>query len=114
MKPHLINGEWRASTNAIENRNPSDLDDVIDVFADGTAEDTAAAIEAAKAAAPDWAISTPQVRHDILLGAAMEIRQRQKEIGWELSREEGKTLSEGIAEVGRAANIFDFFAGEAL
>ena len=31
-----------------------------------------------------------------------------------LSREEGKTLPEGIGEVGRAAQIFDFFAGEAL
>ena len=31
-----------------------------------------------------------------------------------MSREEGKTLREGIGETVRAANIFDFFAGEAL
>jgi aldehyde dehydrogenase (NAD+) len=31
-----------------------------------------------------------------------------------LSREEGKTLPEGIGEVTRAGNIFKFFAGEAL
>jgi len=31
-----------------------------------------------------------------------------------LSREEGKTLPEGIGEVTRAAQIFDFFAGEVL
>ena len=37
-----------------------------------------------------------------------------EELGELLSREEGKTLPEGIGEVGRAAQIFDFFAGEAL
>ncbi|WP_115423218.1 aldehyde dehydrogenase family protein, partial [Ensifer sp. M14] len=31
-----------------------------------------------------------------------------------LSREEGKTLAEGIGETVRAGQIFDFFAGEAL
>ena len=31
-----------------------------------------------------------------------------------LAREEGKTLPEAIGEVGRAAQIFDFFAGEVL
>ena len=40
--------------------------------------------------------------------------QRQQEIGTLLSREEGKTLGEGIAEVARAGHIFKFFAGEAL
>ena len=36
------------------------------------------------------------------------------ELGRLLSREEGKTLPEGIGEVARAGNIFKFFAGEAL
>src|SRR5690606_17667262 len=36
------------------------------------------------------------------------------ELGELLSREEGKTLPEGIGEVTRAAQIFDFFAGETL
>ena len=31
-----------------------------------------------------------------------------------LSREEGKTLAEGIGEVARAGRIFKYFAGEAL
>ncbi|MBN9022223.1 MAG: aldehyde dehydrogenase family protein, partial [Rhizobiales bacterium] len=37
-----------------------------------------------------------------------------EELGRLLSREEGKTLAEGIGETIRAAQIFDFFAGECL
>ena len=46
--------------------------------------------------------------------AADEITARKEEIGTLLSREEGKTLAEGIGETVRAAQIFDFFAGECL
>ncbi len=38
----------------------------------------------------------------------------QGRAGTLLSREEGKTLAEGIGETVRAAQIFDFFAGECL
>ena len=37
---------------------------------------------------------------------------RREEIGRLLSREEGKTLADGIGETVRAGQIFDFFAGE--
>ena len=43
-----------------------------------------------------------------------EILARKDEIGRLLSREEGKTLPEGIGETVRAGRIFKFFAGEAL
>ena len=43
-----------------------------------------------------------------------EILARREELGRLLSREEGKTLPEGIGEATRAGQIFDFFAGEAL
>jgi alpha-ketoglutaric semialdehyde dehydrogenase len=39
---------------------------------------------------------------------------RKDEIGRLLSREEGKTLAEGIGETMRAAQVFKFFAGECL
>ena len=42
------------------------------------------------------------------------ILERRAEIGRLLSREEGKTLAEGIGETVRAGQIFKFFAGEAL
>jgi aldehyde dehydrogenase (NAD+) len=43
-----------------------------------------------------------------------EVAARRNELGRLLAREEGKTLPEAIGEVGRAAQIFDFFAGEAV
>jgi aldehyde dehydrogenase (NAD+) len=50
----------------------------------------------------------------VLSKAAAEILARKEELGRLLSREEGKTLAEGIGETARAAQIFDFFAGECL
>ncbi len=43
-----------------------------------------------------------------------DILARKDEIGRLLSREEGKTLPEGVAETVRAGHIFKFFAGEVL
>jgi aldehyde dehydrogenase (NAD+) len=43
-----------------------------------------------------------------------DILARKDELGRLLSREEGKTLPEGVGETVRAGHIFKFFAGEAL
>ncbi|WP_420135976.1 aldehyde dehydrogenase family protein, partial [Sinorhizobium medicae] len=53
-------------------------------------------------------------RHAILKKTADEILARKDELGRLLSREEGKTLAEGIGETVRAGQIFEFFAGETL
>ncbi len=83
-------------------------------YARATAEDTKAAIAAAKAAFPAWSRSGILERHAILRKTADEILARKEELGRLLSREEGKTLVEGIGETIRASQIFDFFAGECL
>ncbi len=111
---NLIGGEWREGANTSTNVNPSNTDDVIGQYARATAEDMAAAIAAAKAAFPGWSRSGIMERHGILRRASDEIVSRKEELGRLLSREEGKTLAEGVGEVVRAAQIFDFFAGECL
>ncbi|MBL8708383.1 MAG: aldehyde dehydrogenase family protein, partial [Rhodospirillaceae bacterium] len=63
---------------------------------------------------PAWSRSGPLERHAILRKAADEILARKDELGRLLSQEEGKVLAEGIGETVRAAQIFDFFAGEVL
>jgi aldehyde dehydrogenase (NAD+) len=110
---NLIGGEW-VSGDAIPNINPSDTNDVVGEYARATKADAEAAIAAAKAAFPAWSRSGLLERHAILRKAADEITARKEEIGRLLSREEGKTLAEGIGETVRAAQIFDFFASEAL
>lgn len=110
---NLIDGEW-VSGEAAPNINPSNLNDVIGDYARATKADTEAAISAAKAAFPAWSRSGLLQRHAILRKAADEILARKDELGRLLSREEGKTLAEGIGEATRAGQVFEFFAGEAL
>ncbi|KKB12979.1 aldehyde dehydrogenase [Devosia geojensis] len=110
---NLIDGEW-VGTDGVENINPSNIKDVVGVYARATVEETKQAIAAAKAAFPAWSRSGILERHAILRKTADEILARKQELGELLSREEGKTLPEGIGEVTRAGQIFDFFAGETL
>lgn len=111
---NFINGEWVAGTGAKENINPSDITDIVGEYAQADKGQTEAAIAAAQAAAPAWAATTPQQRADILETAGIELLARREEIGRLLSREEGKPLANGIAETMRAAQIFKFYAQEAL
>jgi len=111
---NYIGGEWLPGASALPNINPSDTGDIIGHYAQADAAQTEQAIAAARAAFPAWSQSTPQQRFDILDAVGNEILARKDEIGRLLSREEGKTLPEGIGETVRAAMIFKFFAGEAL
>ncbi|MBY3174628.1 aldehyde dehydrogenase family protein [Rhizobium leguminosarum] len=110
---NLIAGEWIGS-NATKNINPSDTNEVVGLYADGSADDTRNAIAAAKAAFPAWSRSGIWERHVILKKTGDEIMARKDELGALLAREEGKTLPEATGEVIRASQIFEFFAGEAL
>lgn len=111
---NLIGGQWCEASEVSENINPSDTRDVVGLYARGGSEDAEHAVLAARAAFPAWSQSSPQLRHDILARAAQELTARKEELGRLLSSEQGKTLPEGIGEVGRAAAVLAFMAGEAL
>ncbi|OCP02301.1 MULTISPECIES: aldehyde dehydrogenase family protein [unclassified Ensifer] len=113
LHQNLIAGEW-VGGDGVANINPSNTNDVVGEYARASADDARAAIAAAKAAFPAWSRSGILERHAILRKAADEILARKDELGKLLSREEGKTLAEGIGETVRASQIFDFFAGECL
>ena len=109
-----IDGQWIAGSGSASDENPSDLDRPVGEYGQADAALTAQAVEAAAAAAPKWALSTPQQRADILDAVGSEILARKEELGRLLAMEEGKTLPESIGEAARAGQIFKFFAGEAL
>lgn len=111
---NFIAGVWRDGTAVAENRNPSDLLDVIGAFAQGTAADVDEAVAAARGAQPKWWAAGIQKRHDVLMAIGTELMARAAEIGALLSREEGKPLAEGKGEVYRAGQFFTWFAAEAL
>ena len=111
---HYIAGEWVTDDAVSININPSNTDDIVGEFSRGDAARVDEAVAAANAAQPDWAAASPQLRHDVLEKASNLITSRKDELGRLLSREEGKTLAEGIGETIRAAQVFKFFAGEAI
>ena len=114
LHQNLIAGEW-VGTDGVDNINPSNTNEVVGVLCPCERRRHARnAIAAAKAAFPAWSRSGILERHAILKKTSDEILARKEELGKLLAREEGKTLPEAIGEVIRAAQIFDFFAGEVL
>lgn len=111
---NFIAGHWSAADAGAPNINPSDINDVVGEYARATKAEAEAAIKAAKAAFLAYSRSTPQVRYEALKKISDELLSRKDELGRLLSREEGKSLSEGIGEVTRAGQLFAFSAGEAL
>ena len=109
-----IAGRWQDGATTVENRNPSDLTDVIGHYAQASASQVDDAIAAARAAQPIWWAAGIQKRHDVLMAIGTELIARATEIGRLLAREEGKTLTEGKGEVFRAGQFFTYYAAEAL
>ncbi|MBX7248821.1 MAG: aldehyde dehydrogenase family protein [Caulobacteraceae bacterium] len=109
---NLIGGEWIEAAEVSENRNPSDLDEVVGEFSQGGAAEVDQAVAAARAAQPGWRAANAQVRGDMLDKVHDLLMARSAELGELLAREEGKTRAEAVGEVQRAARIFRFYAGE--
>jgi aldehyde dehydrogenase (NAD+) len=112
--PQYIGGERVGAEAPDESTNPSNTTDIVARVPKGGAAEVDAAVAAAKGAFPAWSEASPEVRSDLLDKVGDTILKRREELGRLLSREEGKTLPEGIGETVRAGRIFKYFAGEAL
>src|SRR6201996_819130 len=111
---HFIGGKEISAPGTLESTNPSNTDEVIAKFPEGTTEDVNKAVEAARAAFPGWSGATPEVRADLLDKVGGMIIERKDALGKLLATEEGKTLPEAVGETVRAGRIFKYMAGEAL
>ncbi len=111
---HWIGGERVAADRPGESLNPSDTREIVALTPDGGKAEVDEAVKAARAAFEPWAEASPEVRSDVLDRAGSLLMERREQVGRLLSREEGKTLAEGIGETTRAARILKYFAGEAL
>ncbi|WP_225786222.1 aldehyde dehydrogenase family protein [Pseudomonas sp. Marseille-P9655] len=114
MNKNYIAGQWVEGASINRNINPSDTTDTVGEYARADARQAEQAVEAAYDAQPAWARMSAEQRGDALDRIGSEILARKEELGMLLSREEGKTLVEGIGEATRAGRVFKFFAGEAL
>jgi aldehyde dehydrogenase (NAD+) len=111
---NYVAGRWIDGPSWSVNRNPSDTRDVIGEYAQADDTQIDEAIEAARAAFPVWSMSGVQERAEILDRVGSALLARREELGRQLAREQGRALPDALAEVGRAAQIFKFFGGEAL
>lgn len=114
MFQNYINGQWVDSSAVIENINPSDTSDVVGHYAKASSEDCLAAIAAANTAFEDWSQSGLEQRKQVLDFIGAELIARSGEIGEILAREEGKTRAEGVGEVYRSGQFFQYYGAEAL
>jgi aldehyde dehydrogenase (NAD+) len=110
----FIAGEWRDGKRTVADTNPARPSEHVAQVALGDASTATQAIEAARAAFPAWRAMPPPLRGDILRKAADLLDQRASDVGRDLTREEGKTLAEGIGETKRAVAILRYYAGQTL
>jgi aldehyde dehydrogenase (NAD+) len=111
---NFIDGEWVDGSEWIDSINPSDTSDVVGKFSSATTEVCEKAIASAKNASGSWAMSGLEQRKTILDFIGNELIERSAEIGRVLAREEGKPLAEGIGEVYRSGQFFQYFGAECL
>lgn len=114
MHKNYIAGQWVAGETAIENRNPSDVTDIIGSYAQASTAQLDTAFDAARAAQKIWSRTGLEARQTILMQIGNALMARADELGELLSREEGKPRAEGRGEVYRAGQFFTYYAAEVL
>ena len=111
----LINGQWRdASTGkqfAVE--DPATGQTLLKI-ADASAEDGAAALDAAVAAQAGWAATAPRERAEILRRAFELVTERAEDFALLMTLEMGKPLAEARGEVTYGAEFLRWFSEEAV
>jgi 1-pyrroline dehydrogenase len=111
---NFVGGEWvdSAGGETMEVVNPS-TGEVIAEVASSTAEDADRAVQAAKAALPEWLETTPGERAELLFKLADLIDENTDELAALESKNVGKPLSYAKDEMPVAADNIRFFAGAA-
>src|SRR5215211_6050306 len=109
----LIGGKWVGTEQTLDVEDPS-TGEVLTSIADASAEDGAAALDAAVEAADDWAQTDPRDRGEILRRAFSLITERAEDIALLMTLEMGKPFAESRAEVTYGAEFLRWFSEEAV
>ena len=111
---HLVAGHWVPGGGAtLLDLNPARSGEVVASGLLAGAAELDDAVRAARDAFAGWRRTPWAQRAQVLARTADVLERNAGAWGEELSREEGKTLPEGVGEVRRAAEIFRFAAAEA-
>ena len=111
----FVAGRWRPATTGrrLDVKDPS-TGAVLATVADADPDDAVAAVDAAAAAATDWAATSPRARADLLMRAFLLMTERREEIALLISLENGKSLTDARGEVTYAAEFFRWYAEEGV
>ncbi|OJX74438.1 NAD-dependent succinate-semialdehyde dehydrogenase [Leifsonia sp. 71-9] len=110
----FIGGEWTSgSAGTLPVYDPA-TGDLIKTIADASPEDGARALDAAVAAADDWAATAPRARGEILRRAFDLLQERRDEFALLMTLEMGKPLAEASGEVTYGGEFLRWFSEEAV
>ncbi|GAA0658872.1 aldehyde dehydrogenase family protein [Salarchaeum japonicum] len=111
---HYIDGEWVSGdgSETFESTNPA-TGETLGEFERGTDADVDAAIDAANNAEEEWQALSYIDRAEYLWDIYHELRDRHEELGEVVTKECGKEISEGKADVTEAWHMVEWAAGNA-
>jgi aldehyde dehydrogenase (NAD+) len=111
---NYIDGEWREAIKGgtFESINPAHRGDVIGVFQRSTAEDVAAAVEAAARAQRAWREVPVPERGEMLFTVARLLEERKEELARLMTREMGKVVKEARGDVQEGIDMAKYMGGE--
>ncbi|MDQ0243092.1 aldehyde dehydrogenase (NAD+) [Bacillus fengqiuensis] len=111
---NFIGGQWieSESSKTFQSVNPANQEDIVGVFQASNEQDVQQAIEAACKAFPKWAETAPSKRAAILNKAAAILEENVEKLAEELTREEGKHVTDAKNEVLRSAQTLRYYAVE--
>ena len=111
----FINGRWlSAGTGATLAVHDPATEDLITEVASAEVGDAMAAVDAAAAALPAWAATSPRDRGELLRAAFSKMLEDSERLAYIMSLENGKALVDSRNEVRYAAEFFRWFSEEAV
>ena len=108
-----IGGEWAEGDGELDVIDPA-TEQVFAAVAMAGRDQARAAVDAAAAAAPEWAATAPRVRSEILRRSYETMLDREEQLAELIVLENGKTYSDALGEVRYAAEFFRWFSEEAV
>ncbi len=114
MATTFVNGVWLDCDERRLLHDPADTRELVAEVSISAPSDVDLAYAAAHQCARAWAVTAPQQRHDLLVGAAAILDRDRDAMARDLVREEGKTWAEAVGEVSRSAGTLRYFATAAL
>lgn len=111
---HYVDGEWvaGAGSETFDSINPAD-GNAIATISRGVEQDVDNAVTAARSAFEEWRSYSHIDRAEYLWAIHDEMKRRTDELGEMVSRESGKEISEGRADVVEAIHMIEWAAGSA-